>query len=526
MRPASLSEEGGANHLAGVPLSRLFTPATQVQLAPLLVQFAASNSSALPILLHESSVLHLPSVRSTDSASSTRPSSTNDSTPSSTRPLRPSPPLLTEHDLLALVHHLASKVPPPAPLALKTKPPPSSKPVLSTSPPPDSRWNTYTLGMGSYLSPSLPTSLTSLPSSLSIPGLSTSHAPTALHERESTWSLRRVSWMGLGSHSRSASKAGSLRGGTESELPAVGGRATGVNGLAGVVGGVVGEEEGRVGKEEAGMRKQVEVGSFDVAALAEAMGELRDVEGAKALGGGVQTPEEMEEVEPATPSEASEGIGQVDGVTEEEEEGVTGETEVPEKEVRRVMHGFCGEGEARDTKIEVRTFEVRSAFSFEWSFTELTTLQRGPLTLALATLPILDEEAEQWLATKSNRLLEAVETVLEPVTPFAPYVFLFFLPYSRSDPCSSSYPHRHLVKTHLLTSSHGWPAKEEQWSGKAAAGDVEVSAALFDCIRALKRCVPLSRCPFLANSQPPQRPTYPRILHPHQYLPMDRRSSI
>lgn len=414
-----VSVEGEANHPAGLPLSPLSTPDSQAQLAPLLTQFAASNSSALPILLHESSILHLPSVRSSSSASSTRASSTTNSiapSTSSTRPPRPPPPPLSEQDLLALVHHLASKVPPPAPLALNSKPAPQPKPPTS-APPSDSRWNTYTLGMGTYLSPSLPTSLPSLslPNSLSIPGLSnpSSHSPPtpkAPHERESSsWGLRRVSWMGLGSkgHSRSASKVGSLKEATESELPAVGGRE--------VVGG---GEEGRKG---------VEVGSFDVGALAEAMGELGDEAGARALGGGdgVEGLVMLEgggEVGLATPEEvASEEDGEENGVGEEAE-SVLAEEEVQEKEVRRVMKAFCGEGEARDEVMEVRTFEVRSLLAPDSRFADFLSLQRGPLTLALATLPILDEEAEQWLAIKSNRLLEAVETVLEPMTPFASFV--------------------------------------------------------------------------------------------------------
>lgn len=74
-----------------VPRCSLLTPSSSPQLLPLLAQFAASNPSALPILLHDSTVLSLPDLVSA------RTSPRTDHT---------SPPPLSDEDLLALVRYL------------------------------------------------------------------------------------------------------------------------------------------------------------------------------------------------------------------------------------------------------------------------------------------------------------------------------------------------------------------------------------------------------------------------------------
>ncbi|KAL8292280.1 hypothetical protein RQP46_001746 [Phenoliferia psychrophenolica] len=102
---------------------------------------------------------------------------------------------------------------------------------------------------------------------------------------------------------------------------------------------------------------------------------------------------------------------------------------------------------------------------------EGSRVERGSLSLALATLPIVDAEQTHWLESRSRRLLEAVESILDLANPTPPL-----------------YPHRHLVKTDQLRRGHGWTASEEQhWSGKATVEENEVEAAVFDCIKGFER---------------------------------------
>jgi hypothetical protein len=93
-------------HPAAVPHSSLLTASTTSQLRPLLAQFAASNPSALPILLHGQDVLALPKLPEAD-------------TPAAQEPGRPPPPRLREDELVDVVRYLADLVPKSTVLAVQ-----------------------------------------------------------------------------------------------------------------------------------------------------------------------------------------------------------------------------------------------------------------------------------------------------------------------------------------------------------------------------------------------------------------------
>lgn len=100
----------------------------------------------------------------------------------------------------------------------------------------------------------------------------------------------------------------------------------------------------------------------------------------------------------------------------------------------------------------------------------LTGLQHGDLTLGLITRPMQDDADSAWLESRSLRLLEAVESVVEGRAHAA-----------------TPYPHPHLVRTGALSAAHGFPpaSAEGHWSGKASASadELDATAALFEAFR-------------------------------------------
>ncbi|GJN90360.1 hypothetical protein Rhopal_003371-T1 [Rhodotorula paludigena] len=115
---------------------------------------------------------------------------------------------------------------------------------------------------------------------------------------------------------------------------------------------------------------------------------------------------------------------------------------------QKVFELYCGEGEQRDTRIDVRRYE------------------RGLLTLALVMLPKTDEAALAWLDSRAERLLEAVETLLEVVQPPAP-----------------TYPSRHLVKHGALVASFSPPEPDN--ANSSSENDLSTTTALLDSYRSL-----------------------------------------
>jgi hypothetical protein len=104
-------------------------------------------------------------------------------------------------------------------------------------------------------------------------------------------------------------------------------------------------------------------------------------------------------------------------------------------EEEKTVELFCG-SEGREESFCLRWYEVSFALSHlaPSPYSPTSPFQRGALTLALAFLPLPssdDTEATlSWLDSRAERLLEAVESVLEVVVPPKPFV-LFSLSFFR-----------------------------------------------------------------------------------------------
>lgn len=98
--------------------------------------------------------------------------------------------------------------------------------------------------------------------------------------------------------------------------------------------------------------------------------------------------------------------------------------------------------------------------------TDVLWCQRGPLTLLLVCLDTLDNGDKEWLIRKAHRLLEAVETVLEPAT----------VPSLDAEP-------EHIVTDGQLARQKKWSASSDKaldaWSGKASSAEIDILTALF-----------------------------------------------
>lgn len=159
---------------------------SKLQLDPLVSQFKVSNPLFIPIILHGSRILSLPLIES----SSSIPSDNIPKETTSSIPIRKPETLpLTTKDLNALVEQILSTIPSPplipnVPLKKKLSrvgnlqssimtPSSSSTSSIekstttkseSSSSSSSSKWNTYTLGMGSYLTSSVNATSNSVPS--------------------------------------------------------------------------------------------------------------------------------------------------------------------------------------------------------------------------------------------------------------------------------------------------------------------------------------------------------------------------
>ncbi|GAA5998537.1 uncharacterized protein JCM10292_002766 [Rhodotorula paludigena] len=465
--------------LDAVPRCSLLTPHTSAQLFPLLTQFAASNPSALPTLLHDATVLSLPVLafpQQTEAKAEQAASS------------RPAAPPLTEGDLLALVRYLHRLVPPSRQLAVASDPSAlsgsSSALAASSSNAWSSSLSTLTNGMSSLLAPR-PLAL-SMPSLPPLPGLSgSSPSPTPSSGEAKKGSSLRAGFAALRRQEKDAAaerrnEEDKVRAAKESEQQA----ALGIAGAPVATGGDGGGWSLRnvswsklgFGGASAPAPAQVARAEAEAATL-DASGETAGDRAADTVPvepapeGAAQEPAggaPADVSEPTTPAvelapavdadELAEAIGATPGEEQKQVEIVSAHA-VAEVAVeceplqstearQKVFELYCGEGAHRDTRIDVRRYE------------------RGLLTLALVMLPKTDEAALAWLDSRAERLLEAVETLLEVVHPPAP-----------------TYPSRHLVKHGALVASFSPPEPDN--ANSSSENDLSTTAALLDSYRSL-----------------------------------------
>ncbi|GAA6032183.1 hypothetical protein JCM8097_007112 [Rhodosporidiobolus ruineniae] len=479
--------------LDAVPRSSLLTPHTFSQLYPLLAQFAASHPSTLPLLMHRRTVLSLPVL--------SHPLVDPNATPTK-KSSKPAPPPLTDDDLLALVRLLASLAPSPQALAvhldLPATPVPPLHPLADSSLSPTStseadsgsKWTapltSFTDGVSSLFAPR-PLPSVSLPS-VSLPSLSSlapKEKPAALRagfkalrqqqqaelsqrreepawpelrQREGSgesvaaaggtgWNLRNVSWgklrfgLGGGDAAEGEVRKGATADGSTAQEPSA------TTGEVEVTPAV--DSPSPAPLAGASAPPPVEGHAPDVAA-ASSQPATPAVELAPAVDAG-----ELAEAMGASPAPVTVELPRVEGAEgtdppeEKKREADKKDQEQAAEANGKVLELFCG---AEDTPFCVRRYG------------------RGPLSLALALLPPTGSPEEitsttSWLDTRAERLLEAVETVLEVVVPPKP-----------------SYPHQNLVKHGLMASSFsplGDPAA-------STSDEAEGSATLLESYRALK----------------------------------------
>ncbi|BGP25924.1 proteophosphoglycan 5 [Rhodotorula toruloides] len=452
--------------LQAVPKSAILTTEAAAQLGPLLAQFAASNPSALPILMHGDTVLSLPhlSLISVDQPP--------------TAPGRPSPPPLSQDDLLALVHYMDRLLPPRRTLSVVSNVnDATSAPSAGEDSAGSGRWSSLTAGMSSFLAPR--------PFSLAMPGLPgttalsgsrkapnqpatlragfaalrrTEQQEVAKRQQEvsasadgtrpaedgnpaaapsakgSSWSLRNVNWgaLGFGSSENGSVDCPPTPTEPDESVPHAGQEPQDDRDLAT---DAVSTNTTPVATDFSPSNEEASqpttpavelVPSVDVTELADAIG---------------QTPTKERDQPVIDVKPAPEGLELRAAENEDTAE------ELPPRHEERVkaVRLFCGEGDSQDTLFEARLYK------------------RGGLRLALAILLSTDAAALAWLDGRAERLLEAVESLLEVVVPPKPL-----------------YPHRHLVKHDLLVNSVS-PA------GPAATttADTEADCALIDSYVAL-----------------------------------------
>ncbi|BGP56627.1 hypothetical protein JCM8202v2_004257 [Rhodotorula sphaerocarpa] len=469
---------GTLEHLFdSVPQSAFLTPATSLQLGPLLTQFAASNPTALPILLHRRDVLALPKLPPPNATA--RP-----------EPGRPPPPPVHEDELVDLVRYLADTVPESTILAVAPEPLSGFAETALTAPPTSSSWSSSlsTLANGmSFFSPRpLSLSFASLPgpnaasaqskrpasSSTSRQNVRAGFAalrkqeqaalasaaappatqpvdasrqrpnetePTQPNDPEKGWSLRKIGWGTLGFD-------GGLSAADQAKAAAAAAAATADR------------------SEEASQPGQVVLGDGSNPRSEGAEDEAPPVQP-----DGPETP--GVELAPAVDAEE---LAAAIGLTPEQQdkklEPIAVKTEVGET-------GREGaEPDGREEEDEAAAQKVLEVFVGGHSETDLMRAHvrrytRGLLTLGLAVLPSTDEAAVAWLDSRAERLLEAVETVTEVLEVPSPV-----------------YPHRHLVQVGpmLASSAESGPTGGSESAGTTAA-EVESNAALFNAFRALHR---------------------------------------
>ncbi|KAM0786336.1 hypothetical protein ACM66B_001809 [Microbotryomycetes sp. NB124-2] len=465
------------NSIRAVPQSVMTRCSQYRQVIPLMSQFAVINSSICPILLLNGQVLCL-GARGVESDSSSA---------------------LNELDLVTLVRYLVQHATTRTSLQVNhlgltstsssrdgsVERAATTSVARSAAVTSDSSTSRWASSMGSYLTaplipsmPALPSvtmpSMPSMPSMSvptipmpsfpSIPGLSpgttppttsntTSSPPVTLTPSSVTsgWSLRKSSWNLLGGngrrtgHSKSASEASSTVTPEQATFPQ--------------------PQIALQGTDVAGdsiATPQVELApAVDSSALAEAMDSLATTTSTtessplaqdvinEGEGGAVETmtvaiPESKETL--AQDEQGERRQGQIDSRDDNHGE------EVPE--------------DGRDSVIDDK-FNVYLGESDEPS--EVRQYQRGGLVLAVVSPKMTDMDAVHWMASRASRLLEAVETILDPVLPPKP-----------------PYPQRHLIKSGPLMTLAHWPTNEHSWSGKADDGDeAEITLALLDANKRL-----------------------------------------
>ncbi|GAA6003672.1 hypothetical protein JCM10207_003539 [Rhodosporidiobolus poonsookiae] len=501
--------------LDAVPRCALLTQHATSQLSPLLAQFAASHPFALPILLHSGTVVSLPVLHS----SSPDQADEANRTPTKSRPSggkASAPPPLTTADLLALTRLLAALsrksrtlAVSPDPVTLPVTPfpplhplasPPASFASFSTSPSDvgsSNRWSTSLSTLTSnvsslFTSPSLP-SLPSLPSSTSLASLSLAGGPSpspssstkppappsakpdfraglrALRKQEQAFSAAREAEERR--KRESAAAAGSSAGGGSGsgggwslssvskgwgKLPFAGG---------------AGKAEAAPAAES-GADVEAEAPASATAPVAEPSAQdapAPPAETAAPADAASGPPTPAVKLAPAVDtSELAEALGASpasvnvelpvlveEAVAVQDEEGEELAVKKGEEEEGQTLELFCG----GDEPFSVRRYE------------------RGPLLLALAHAPFADEGDDaaesrlNWVDTRAERLLEAVESVLEVVVP-----------------PEAPYPHRHLLKHHLMTAS--LPSSSLP-SAEPDPATLDAETALLDSFTALHSSPPI-----------------------------------
>ncbi|KAK4050271.1 hypothetical protein OIV83_003592 [Microbotryomycetes sp. JL201] len=463
--------------LPAVPCSVMTRSGQYRQIIPLMSQFTVINSSVLPILLFNNEVLAL-GAGGIDSNGST----------------------LSDQDLVAIVRYLTKNADKPKSLQVRHSQVdfarhsrdssmdrlanPTSAQAASSS-----KW---TSSMSSYLmAPSMPSvpglpsvsmpSMPSMPSmsvpsiampSLpSIPGLSsTPPQPSSSPPRTSTslsiasgWSLRKSSWNLLAgtarrAHSKTASETSITVGMSSSTAtyPPPPSEATHLpNNDEEIQSPPAFMLSSRVTTPSAST-PQVELApEVDSSALAEAMGSFAIRTTSQ---GSTPATEALKEIGSCTEASGGDGLecearNRLEGEVTKSVENVSIPAEVEIEETHE-------EAEEEEESNVLQVF-VGKDDDPRW---------RGGLLLAVVSDGTTDKDAVQWMASRANRLLEAVETILEPVLPPKP-----------------PYPHRHVIKTGpFLTVAH-WPMNEHSWSGKADDDEADILSALVDANQRLNR---------------------------------------
>ncbi|GAA5902156.1 hypothetical protein JCM8208_002491 [Rhodotorula glutinis] len=518
--------------LNALPKCTLLTPSTSPQLLPLLTQFAASNPSALPILLHDSTVLSLP-----DLASSARTSPRAGHTP---------PPPLADEDLLALVRYLHRLLPPRslAVHASSSSVGDAHQPVTSSSVAGDastSSWaapfSSLASGMTSFLAPRPMSFALSSPSSPSSPPASSGDASTASGRapedargkslRSGFASLRRAEKDVVAERQRDEERPIS----SASEEGRAGG-AAGAGASAGWSLRSVSGSWSRLGFG-AGAAAPATVAKAQAEAVAQGGGE----EGGREAAALEPQPTEGDEpttapVEPASAEAPSTGaneeyrsepttplvelapsvdvgeLAEAMGASPAEERSEAAALAVGGAVRDAAVHDDVGEEQERSAE-QQKTFELvcggEEGSEGEVRF-HLRRYERGALTLGLAMMPKTDNAALAWLDSRAERLLEAVESLLEVVQPPVP-----------------AYPQQHFVKHGLLVStfspSTSSPSIDTSPSaGAAAAGagsasstveELAMTAALLDAFRSVRS----PTVPVLESLTRLATPSTPWIVH-------------
>ncbi|KAG0656088.1 hypothetical protein C6P46_000456 [Rhodotorula mucilaginosa] len=485
-----------------VPHSSLLTASTTSQLRPLLAQFAASNPSALPILLHGQDVLALPKLPEAD-------------TPAAQEPGRPPPPRLREDELVDVVRYLADLVPKSTVLAVQNDSSSFQVTRSTTTSAVSNAWSSSlsTLANGmSFLSPRpLSLSLASVssateprqgnqPSAASSKSLRAGFAAMRQQEKAALSAPERdrtpeSSAAGPGQgQAASRSRNGEGKGSDVDSawsFPSVNWSKLGFGGGAATTAAAAAVKSAAdvaVNREEASAPLITSSSANEDASSAD----TPDQSVVSEDGGTFETPSreaETPKVELA-PTVNAEELAAAIGVTPEQEDRhfhlvqVRNES-TPNGDGTATATGASSPTAAEDDESTEDDHKVLEIYvgGADPSKCQLRRYTRGLLTLGLAVLPSTDDAAMAWLDSRAERLLEAVETMTELVQP-----------------PKAVYPHRHLITDGAMvtsvTSSRDAAAGTHSAHGNAAAAadeadEAESAAALLDSYRSLHSSPPI-----------------------------------